>query len=237
MLNNWGFSLAQRAEAELLQSSSALRDSPIATALTSPVTCLPPRAALCLASVRNCRSSLGQWPSLQLHDALFVHYLEYLAVNRTTYLLTMIAVLTLPETVGLSQDGGFPYLNTLGRLAGVGYTKGGYHAPANGQMPIVKRHHPASSYGSWRLSYPYNPAYQAFRVSNTRSNILYQPGMPGPAPTIAPKPPEPVEPEVAKPQDGRHPWCGPPLVQRVLLYPDDSRSGCFDYLGWQYHPG
>lgn len=54
-------------------------------------------------------------------------------------------------------------LQFAGRFMGYGYTKGGYHAPANQQIHFVRNHHPAHRYASSGLMYPYSPNYQPQR--------------------------------------------------------------------------
>ena len=54
-------------------------------------------------------------------------------------------------------------LQFAGRFMGYGYTKGGYHAPANQQLHFVRNHHPAHRYASSGLMYPYSPHYQPQR--------------------------------------------------------------------------
>ncbi len=120
-------------------------------------------------------------------------------MNGKAFFIATMAGCCLTGSLCRAQDGGFPYLTALGRWAGVGYTKGGYHAPSNGQLPVVKRHHPAQSYSSWRLMYPYHPGYQPFRVSHPSQNSLGAQPLDG-VPTPAPEQPETVEPEKSEPE-------------------------------------
>lgn len=101
-----------------------------------------------------------------------------------------------------AQERGFPILNSMGRYLGYGYTQGGYHAPANGQLPLVRKMHPASDYPSGQLQYAYNRGYQPMRPHQANYGLpAMQPRMPaaGPFPSPA-QPTAPAQPAGPPPE-------------------------------------
>ncbi|MFK7734490.1 MAG: hypothetical protein AB8B50_00580 [Pirellulaceae bacterium] len=81
------------------------------------------------------------------------------------------AVLTV-SVDALAQERGLPILNTAGRFLGVGYSRGGYHSPANGQFKVMRQLHPANAYRSSQLQYPYHPAYTPSRPAQAYTHGL-----------------------------------------------------------------
>ncbi|MFN3192255.1 MAG: hypothetical protein ACE361_17220 [Aureliella sp.] len=118
------------------------------------------------------------------------------------------AALIATAPAGLCQERGFPVINYAGRFLGYGWTKGGYHAPVNAQIAVVKHRHPAHAYRSSGLQYPYSPGYQPMRAAPVnyglpaRQNQWNQGGYMQPTP--APAPPA-TQPQQLKPPAGPPP--------------------------------
>jgi hypothetical protein len=108
----------------------------------------------------------------------------------------LLGVLISNAQTGYTQSSDLPLLNTLGRHLGIGYTRGGYHAAADGRLDAVVANHPSHAYGSQQLFAPYSAHYQPVRTIHAPQNIpSYAPAAPmsggssmpgGPRPTPAP---------------------------------------------------
>lgn len=107
-----------------------------------------------------------------------------------------LALVSACSTVA-AQDHDFPTLNSIGRFLGYGYTNGGYHTGNNGQWDAIKQRHPASSYRSSSLLYPYQAGYQprqinrSFSMSSLPSNVVVAQPPVVPAPVKKPVGPPP----------------------------------------------
>lgn len=128
--------------------------------------------------------------------------------------LSVSIALTLLASIGSTshaQDRHLGVLTATGRFFGIGWTKGGYHAAANQQIPIVRQRHPASNYPSRQLSFPYQPGYAPARPGYATQTLptwrmqsgagWHQPGGSnlGGSPKVAPKVPTDPPPTWLKP--------------------------------------
>lgn len=132
-----------------------------------------------------------------------------------------------------AQERKYPILNSMGRFLGVGYTRGGYHAGANGQFLIVKHRHPASDYRSRALAYPYQAGYAPVTPAVApQSPSGMTPRQASPAPTVLLKPqldPPPQLPNPAlTPPDVPRKAPPPPTDASLDALPEPSNSGLRD---------
>lgn len=123
-----------------------------------------------------------------------------------------------------AQDGALSRLNALGRYLGVGYTRGGYHANANRQLPIVKLTHPASNYGSRALSYPYQSGYQPYIATQTGQALPAPTNMSQPAPAPAPNAPAVPQKPAGPPPQWLKPYLNEDSTRREQLPAPAERS-------------
>lgn len=100
-------------------------------------------------------------------------------------------------STGMAQEHDYPTLNSIGRFLGYGYTNGGYHSGNNGQFDSLKKRHPASSYRSGSLLYPYQAGYQPrpihrpFSISSLPARAVAEQPSVVPAPVAKPAGPPP----------------------------------------------
>ncbi len=79
--------------------------------------------------------------------------------SMATLAILVASLPMLPSSSTLAADGdGVPWLNSLGRYLGVGYSYHGYQAAQGGGLPVVRRNHPAANYRSGALLAPYHAA-------------------------------------------------------------------------------
>ena len=111
-----------------------------------------------------------------------------------------------------AQEHNFPAMNSFGRFFGIGWSRGYHAGNLDGRFQAVKDRHPANTYGSHALLYPYQPAYEPQRAYASFNQGYAQPSRniggdsqplhsipqsvssqanPTPAPPIPPKPLDP----------------------------------------------